>query len=294
MPSAAAASAASTRAALPEDADPHAGSRGSGCASTSAVRASRHGAAAHASRGARATRSPPRACPRSAPPVRRWPSVPTGTPPGICTIDSSESSPFSALTHRHAEDRHHRVRRDHAGQVGGAAGAGDDHLDAAGLGARRELLQEHRSAVSGDDLHLVGDRRARRAPLPRLHGRPVGARPHDDGDEGLGHLSRGRARSPRLRARRPARPRPTRTMRPLHEDVHAVGAQLVQQAVVVGDGQHAEAVLVRRRLDAAGAGAQGVDVEAGVELVEDGDRGCEHRRAAASRCASSRRRTGRR
>ena len=61
-----------------------------------------------------------------------------------------------------------------------------------------------------------------------------------------------------------------------HQDVHTVGTQLGEQPVVVGDGQHAEPGVVavdrlRGRLDAAGAGAQGVDVEAGVELVEDRD-----------------------
>lgn len=52
----------------------------------------------------------------------------------------------------------------------------------------------------------------------------------------------------------------------LDQDVHDVGAQLGQQAVVVGDRQHAEPGPVgrglRHRFDATGAVAQGVDVEA--------------------------------
>ena len=64
-------------------------------------------------------------------------------------------------------------------------------------------------------------------------------------------------------------------MRPAHQDVDPVGVQLGEQAAVVGDGQHAEAVLVGGLLDPAAAGAQGVDVEAGVQLVEDGDLGQE-------------------
>ena len=58
-------------------------------------------------------------------------TVATGTPFGICTVDSSESSPLSAALHRHADDRQHRVRGHHPGQMRGAAGAGDDHLEAA-------------------------------------------------------------------------------------------------------------------------------------------------------------------
>ena len=48
----------------------------------------------------------------------------------------------------------------------------------------------------------------------------------------------------------------------------------------MGDGQHAERSaspsVVAHRLDAPGAVAQGVDVEAGVELVEDGDPRAQH------------------
>jgi hypothetical protein len=58
--------------------------------------------------------------------------------------------------------------------------------------------------------------------------------------------------------------------------VHAVGSQLVQQPVVVGDREHAEAVLVRGRFDAPAHRAERVDVEAGVDLVEDRDAWMEH------------------
>ena len=88
-------------------------------------------------------------------------SVPTGTPPGICTIDSSESSPCSAaLCTGTPSTGTHGVRGDHAGQVRGAAGAGDDHLDAARLGALRELGHPHRRAVRRHDRLLVRDAEA--------------------------------------------------------------------------------------------------------------------------------------
>ena len=70
---------------------------------------------------------------------------------------------------------------------------------------------------------------------------------------------------------------PVATMRPARQHVDDVGLQLVEQAAVVGDGQHAEAVVVRQRLDAPGHGPQGVDVEAGVDLVEHGELGVQHR-----------------
>ncbi len=79
-------------------------------------------------------------------------SVPTGTPPGICTIDSSESRPCSAALCTGTPSTGSTVcDGDHAGQVRGAAGAGDDHLDAARLRALREFRHPHRRAMRGDD-----------------------------------------------------------------------------------------------------------------------------------------------
>ena len=51
----------------------------------------------------------------------------------------------------------------------------------------------------------------------------------------------------------------------------------MQDALVVGDDQGAEALLVVQTLDALGDGAQRVDVKARVGLVEDRDVGGEHR-----------------
>ena len=60
------------------------------------------------------------------------------------------------------------------------------------------------------------------------------------------------------------------------QDVHVVGRELVEQALVVGDEHDAELGPVLADLpDAAGDRAQGVDVEAGVGLVEDGQLGLE-------------------
>ena len=60
--------------------------------------------------------------------------------------------------------------------------------------------------------------------------------------------------------------------------MHEVGREVVEQALVVGDQQDAELGPVGADLaDALGDDAQGVDVEAGVGLVEDGELGLEDR-----------------
>ena len=72
-------------------------------------------------------------------------SVPTGTPRGICTMLSRASKPCSAVARNgHAEHRHHRKRRKHAGQVRRAARPGND---AAQTTARR---------LPGKAYHQVG------------------------------------------------------------------------------------------------------------------------------------------
>src|SRR6266540_1550752 len=63
---------------------------------------------------------------------------------------------------------------------------------------------------------------------------------------------------------------------PRQHDVHPVRTQLAQEAGVVGDGEHAQVAVLGLRLHASSDVAQGVDVEAGVDLVEDGDLGLEH------------------
>ena len=81
---------------------------------------------------------------------------------------------------------------------------------------------------------------------------------------------------------------------PVHQDVDELRLDVVQDALVVGDDQGAEALLVVQPLDALGDRPQGVDVEARVGLVEDRDIGCRASPSAGSRRASSRRRRSRR
>ena len=74
------------------------------------------------------------------------------------------------------------MRGDHAGQVRGAAGAGDDDLEAFGLGALGELHHALGRAVGRDDAGFVGDFEGIEGFGGVLHGRPVGLAAHDDGD----------------------------------------------------------------------------------------------------------------
>ncbi len=78
-------------------------------------------------------------------------SVPTGTPFGICTIDSSESIPCSAVAgNRHAQHRNHRLRRDHARQMRRAARARDDHPQPPAHSRFGVLEQQIRRAMRRD------------------------------------------------------------------------------------------------------------------------------------------------
>ena len=90
---------------------------------------------------------------------------------------------------RHAEHRQHRLGRRHARQMRRAARAGDDHLEAARLGAAGVLEEQVGRAVRRDDADLVRHAEL----LERLgrvpHGLPVGPGAHDDADQRV-HRSR--------------------------------------------------------------------------------------------------------
>src|SRR3954447_5102714 len=61
------------------------------------------------------------------------------------------------------------------------------------------------------------------------------------------------------------------------EDVDETRLDVVQNALVVGDDQDAGRVLGGHPVDPLGDDPDGIDVEAAVGLVEDGERGAEHR-----------------
>jgi hypothetical protein len=71
------------------------------------------------------------------------------------------------------------------------------------------------------------------------------------------------------------------------EHVHLIGRDVVEEPLVVGDEEDAE-VRVELGVDAFGDDTQGVDVETGVGLVQDGELGLGSP-SGASRGASSRR-----
>ncbi len=123
--------------------------------------------------------------------TRRWsaPDLPmatvaTGMPRGICTIDSSESMPDSdARLHGHADDRQACLGGRHAGQMGGAAGPGDQDLEAALDSGAGVLEQQIGSAVSRYDPRLERDAELGQRLGGVRHRRPVRLGPHDDADQ---------------------------------------------------------------------------------------------------------------
>jgi len=84
---------------------------------------------------------------------------------------------------------------DHAWEVGGAAGASDDDLQATTTGGQGIILELKRRAVSAHDLGLKGDTQL----LERVggvdHRLPVGLRTHDDADQRCGGKRASHARS---------------------------------------------------------------------------------------------------
>ena len=117
-------------------------------------------------------------------PARPIASVPTGMPAGICTIDKQAVHALKTVGFdRHAEHRQRRPGGAHAGQMRGAAGAGDDHLQTAFAG----LPWHNRATGPACD---APRRSASRAALPDVqrlrrmaHGGPVRLAAHDDADD---------------------------------------------------------------------------------------------------------------
>ena len=93
--------------------------------------------------------------------------------------------------HRHPDDRQRRHRGEHAGQVGGPAGAGDDDTQPAarGLLAVGEHLLRH--PMGGDHVGLEGDAELLQRLRGGLHHRPVGVGAHHDPDRWLTHVTDG-------------------------------------------------------------------------------------------------------
>ncbi len=88
----------------------------------------------------------------------------------------------SLALYRHAEDRQERHRGRHAGQMGGAAGAGNDELEPFGCRSLSEIRESIRRAMRRNDEGFVADfesfERRRRVP----HRLPIGLAAHDERD----------------------------------------------------------------------------------------------------------------
>src|SRR5712664_3089398 len=80
--------------------------------------------------------------------------------------------------------------------MGGAACTGDDDFDAAFFGVRSVLEKQVGRAMCGDDARFVGNTELAERFGGVLHGVPIRAGAHDDGDEGVSDMSLPVARRP--------------------------------------------------------------------------------------------------
>src|SRR6478752_5770613 len=120
-------------------------------------------------------------------------SVPTGTPAGICTIDSRASTPLNRRGNRNAEHGDERLRCNHPGQVCRSARGGDDHEQPALF--RRRCVLEHpvRRAVRRYHPSLERDCELLEHGTRRREMLIVALAAHDHADEWPWHRQRSRA-----------------------------------------------------------------------------------------------------
>jgi len=144
-------------------------------------------------RGAWRARHPP-APGSERPGSRRWwrpaspiASVPTGTPAGICTIDSRLSWPDSALLATGTAEHGQRVVSAAVmpGRCAAPPAPAIITLQATRLGAFGVSVEALGRAMRGDHLGLVGDAQLLEDVGGALHGLPVGHAAHDNADLGL-------------------------------------------------------------------------------------------------------------
>ena len=186
--------------------------RGSGLPRTPAVWRSRKPSSAAAMAGYLLARIAAAHSAALVAPAAPMANVATGTPAGICTIESKRIDAAEGFRlHRHAEHRQARLGRGHARQVRCAAGACDQHLEAARVRAGGVLEQQIGRAMRGHDAHLVGDRELLEHLGGALHGLPVGGGAHDDADERLHQgIVSNNVRKARNSSREAAPPAPVR------------------------------------------------------------------------------------
>ena len=73
----------------------------------------------------------------------------------------------------------------HAGKMGGAAGSGDDDMDAAFFSGGSVFKQLVGRAVGGDNARFMWNTEGLEGLRGEFHGVPVGTGTHDDADEGI-------------------------------------------------------------------------------------------------------------
>ena len=106
-------------------------------------------------------------------------SVPTGTRGHLHDREQRVEALERVALHRHAQHRQRRLGRNHAWQMGGAAGARDDDLQPAAFGLTGVVGHFVRRAMRGDDPALVRDTELRQHLVGVLQRLPVRLAAHD-------------------------------------------------------------------------------------------------------------------
>ena len=111
----------------------------------------------------------------------------TGTSPGICTVDSSESSPpESSVGTGRPDYRQRGVRGDHSGQVGGPACGGDDDPYTPSGRHRGVLAHNLGRSVGAHHVDFMGHPEFIERGGGRLDLRPIAVATHYDAHQGRG------------------------------------------------------------------------------------------------------------
>ena len=209
------------------------------------------------------------------------PTQATGTPGGICAIESSASSPpptdideVSGTPMTGSS----RVGGDHARQRRGQPGAGDDHPQAAHLRVLRVVGDRVGVAVGGHHAHLVADAALVELLRRLLHRRHVALGAHEDADaRGVDlhvlELGLDRRLGGELGLAHACSAMSRRSWRPSNSIMSAAAYAASRAAAdVVAERGHVEHAPARRdHLAARLRGARVEDLDAGRDAVEAGD-----------------------
>ena len=110
-------------------------------------------------------------------------NVPTGIPPGICTVESSESSPLRALVIGTPRTGNVVCAAMTPAKCARATSGGNDDFDTARVRLGREVAGQARCAVGRHDMRFVRDPEICQGVSGGTHRVPIGFAAHENSDE---------------------------------------------------------------------------------------------------------------